>query len=219
MSATELLQLTLNQMQNRDEIRKYQLALPLKGSLNASNEWSEDYVSNPILNRFSNAKFVDNSLYDASFLDVDDKEYLTNFQVSRLIAILPTPILNLFPVEKDLKDKVLSQGYGDTLHFLATGRQSALGGFRVTHFTGIGMGSIGFSYLLLLFCSLIIIYAFVDSHSICNYRHQFENCAPILSIVAVTQVYQWLTISNSTSLTALVAFPLRPFSSLFYYLH
>jgi hypothetical protein len=209
-SPIELIQLTIGEMNNRDEIRKYRLLRSNSGRVSRSG-WSEEYLSNPILNRFANAKYVDNSLYDSSFLDEDDKEQLTNLQISRLIAYLPTPILNLFSVDNDFKTKVLSQGYGDTLHYLATGRASVLGGFRVTSFIGVGKGSIGDLYLLVLFFSLIIIYAFVDSHVMYNYRDYSSLIVPTFSIIAITQIYDWLSIAKTTSLTALIAFPFRSF--------
>ena len=209
-SPTELIQLTISQMNNRDEISKYRL-LRLNSGKISSTGWSEEYLSNPMLNRFANAKFVDNSLYDASFLDENEKQQLTNFQISRLIAYLPNPIINLFSADNNFKAKVLSQGFGDTLHYLATGNPSVLGGFRTTNFIGMGKGSIGYLYLLLAFFSFIIIFIFVDSHSICNHLYHSSLIAPTFSIVAITQFYYWLTIAKTTSLTALVAFPLRSF--------
>ena len=204
----ELLQLTLSKFEDRESIRTFRknTLSPIQAGI-----WDENYLDNPIVARFAVVKYVDNSLEDALRLNDEDKRALRGFHFSRLIAILPQPILSVLPVDTNLKAEVASHGYGDMLHFLATKQRNILGGFRSSHFIGQGMGSIGLWYLIFFFVAMIIIYAFVDSHVIYTSSMNSEAVVPTFSIVAALHLYQWFTIATSTSLNAIVSFPLREF--------
>ena len=202
----ELLNLTLDQFQDREAIKRYRLASSESGF---TSEWSENYVSNLFLARFANAKFPDNSLENASRLTPAGRDEMAIFQWWRLLAIFPGPVLSVLGVPEATKREVTSYSFGDKLFALASGSQYALGGFRTGHFFGTGMAGFGFGYLLILLAGLLLVFPLVDAHALVP-TYTFS-AAPLVSVVAITQFINWFTFSNAESVAELLAVPLRGF--------
>jgi len=206
VSPAELLDQTITQFQDRQAVTSYRLATAEVG---LTSDWSENYVSNLFLARFSNAKFPDNSLENASSLLPSQRDEMAAFQWLRLLAILPGPVLSLLGVPEETKLEVNSFSFGDKLYNLASGSQYALGGFRTGHFFGTGMAGFGFSYLVILLLGLCLVFPLVDAHALAKVGGSFA--PPLISVVAVTQLIGWFTFSNAESVTSVLAFPLRGF--------
>lgn len=203
--AAELASETFAQLSDRKQIQRFrQLTL----NANSSFKWSEEYVSNPFLSRFSNAKFPDNSIVNANMMDENAKKEFTDFQLWRVVSLLPSPLLSELGIPISVKEEVTSVSIGDKLFYLSSGLKSALGGFRTGHFFGTGKASFGFGYLFILVVSLLSIFSLVDSHSI---FFAGKLGMPFISIVAITQLISWFTFSNYESVITLLSFPIRQF--------
>jgi hypothetical protein len=206
-SPAELLDLTITQFQDRQAVTRYRLATAEVG---LTSDWSENYVSNLFLARFANAKFPDNSLENAARLSPSQRNEMAAFQWWRLLVILPGPVLTLLGMPEETKKELTFFSFGDKLYELASGSQYALGGFRTGHFFGTGMAGFGFGYLGILLLGLLLVFPLVDAHSLVAACGS-NTTSPLLSAVAITQLIGWFTFSNSESVTALLAFPLRGF--------
>jgi len=194
ISAAELVGETLNQFQDRDAISRFRL---LMSEIDISSDWSEYYVSNPFLARFTNAKFPDNSLVNTASLLPSDRAEMASFHWLRFLSILPGPFLSLVGVSEAIKLDVNSISFGDKIYFLASGNKTALGGFRGGHFFGTGMSAFGFGYLLILFMGLLFLFPLVDAHSFIVTAGFISS--PRISVVAITQLKTWFAlIAEST---------------------
>lgn len=204
--AAELFDETLNQLQDRDAIARYRT---LTSEAGLTSDWSENYVSNPFLARFANVKFPDNSLENSARLSPEAGEEMAQHHLIRLVSTLPTPVLNLFGFDQSIKEEVLGYSFGDKLYSLSLGLSDVMGGFRTGHFFGSGMAAFGFSYLLFFLFSLLIVFPLVDSHAFVSRRSM--DVAPLISVVAITELINWLTISNAQSVVELIQFSFRGF--------
>jgi hypothetical protein len=206
VSPAELLDQTFTQFQDRQAVTRYRLATAEVGLI---SDWSENYVSNLFLTRFTNAKFPDNSLENASRLLPSQRDEMAAFQWLRLLATLPGPVLTLLGVPEGTKQEATSISFGDKLYYLAYGNRYALGGFRTGHFFGTGMAGFGFGYLVILPLGLLLAFPLLDAHALVEVGG--SSTTPLISAVAITQLIGWFTFSNAESVTALLAFPLRGF--------
>jgi hypothetical protein len=206
LTPAELLDQTFREFQDREIIRAYRIA---SSEIGTTSEWSETYVSNLFLARFANAKFPDNSLENAARLSPAAGEEMASYQWWRLLAILPTPVLNQLGVPDSIKEEVTSYSFGDKLFSLASGSLYALGGFRTGHFFGTGIAGFGFAYLLILLAGLLLVFPLVDAHALIVQRS--SDAVPLISVVAITQLIDWFTFSNAESVVTVIAFPLRGF--------
>ncbi|AHM62215.1 hypothetical protein D770_19830 [Flammeovirgaceae bacterium 311] len=152
---TELIALTLEAYQDKEAIRLYRLA-----GITQEREWDEQYMDNLFLARFSNLKYNDASLVEASKLCEIDPS-LFDFTIDRFWATLPQPAINVLGLNLD-KSVVTSYSFGDYLHYKAGAGPGALGGFRTGHFAGTGMAAFGYWYLLLLGVGMLPVYWMFD---------------------------------------------------------
>ncbi|QNI66418.1 hypothetical protein [Synechococcus sp. BMK-MC-1] len=204
ISAAELLTYTLDSFQNKDALAEKRFIDRSTGA-----DWDETYISNIFLARFANAKYPDNSLENAARLSSAARDEMASYQGLMLLSTLPTPLLSLVGVSASEKLEINSYSVGDKLYHLASGSPYALGGFRVGHFSGTGMAGYGFAYLGLLLVAMVLIFPLVDSHALTTVHGSV--LSPQISVVAITQLFAWLTISNTGSVVLLLAFILRGF--------
>ena len=192
---------TIKLLQHRDDIQKFRDSM---FDFNLNRAWSESYVNNVFLARFSNAKFPDNSLVSALALTQSDQTEIANFQMLRLLSFFPQPILDLFSISPEVKKSVQQNSIGDELFFLENRSKYVLGGFRTSHFIGSGVAGFGYFYLAILFFVLIPIYMLVDAQAL-GVMHR----SPIISAFAITQLTAWFTLSNNESVVSFVGFVIR----------
>jgi len=207
--AVELAQLTLDALQDRSGIESYRQR---QYERLASTTYDESYVNNPLLSRFANLKYPDLSLIDASGIppgSTSEKEY-RKFQFQRMLVELPAPLLTLFGMSANEKDKILRPSWGDKLHGLSLG-VTEVGGKRVTHFFGTGKVGFGLLLYVLIPISLLLPFSLIDAHSHIDMSMSQGFIPPRFSIVAITQLYGWLTFSNYATATDFLVFPIRAF--------
>lgn len=206
ISPSELLDQTMTQFKDRQAVSRFRLAT---AEVSLTADWSENYVSNLFLARFSNAKFPDISLENAAQLSPAQRDEMAAFQWWRLLAILPKPVLSLLGVPEEIKSEVTSYSFGDKLYELSSGSEHALGGFRTGHFFGTGMAGFGFGYLVILLLGFLLVFPLVDAHALVATGGPYTT--PLISAVAITQLIGWFTFSNAESVIGTLAFPLRGF--------
>jgi hypothetical protein len=206
LSPVSLVEQTLQQMEDRLAIERFRSQAR---EIAFVSDWSENYVSNLFLSRFSNAKYPDNSLENQGRISSAGRNEMLLFHWYRLISTLPAPALSLLGVSDQIKAEANSVSYGDKLYYLASGNRFALGGLRSGHFFGTGLAAFGFGYLVLLFVGFLLLFPLVDSHALM--RFDCKVSPPIISPVAITQLLAWFLVSNSESVGNMIAYPLREF--------
>jgi len=207
--AIELVQLTLDVLQDRPAIQAFRQSDFERGLTEDSS--SASYIDNVFLTRFSNLKYVDNSLVDASDIPPGspaEKEF-REFQSKRILTELPAPLLTIFGMTAAEKDRIGQPSWGDMLYSLSIGKME--GGKKTTHF--LGTGTVGFGILLyfLIPLSLLLSFAFIDAHSEIGMYTPLNLVPPRLSIIGAAWLYNWFVLSNANSATELMLYPTRAF--------
>lgn len=121
VSSLELIEITLSNFQDKTliEDRRRRDAAILTG------EYNENYVDNPILARFVYTKFVDVNMTNALLLSDGQAQDVRKSAWARVLALLPTPVIQYFNIDVDKTDLGFSSG--DIYSYIARGVQ--LGGF------------------------------------------------------------------------------------------
>lgn len=188
---TELIALTLEAYNNKEAIRLYKIA-----GITQEREWDEQYMDNLFLARFSNIKYNDASLKEASKLNDTDPD-MFNFTMDRLWSTLPQPALNLLGLEVD-KATVTSYSFGDFLHYKAGAGTGALGGYRTGHFAGTGMAAFGLWYLFILGLGIIPVYFIFDKLVYKKPVGRFSGASPsaplfsFCALLSLTSIFMFL---------------------------
>lgn len=121
-SKLEFIEETYLAFQNKSGLQAYRD----QGSVSAlAGSYDETYLSNPVLNRFSETKFHDNMLFFSSSFSDADREEVIRQNKTKLLMVLPQPVLDA--LEIDLKKYLNQYSLGDVYVNAATG--SPLGGF------------------------------------------------------------------------------------------
>ena len=151
----ELVSLTLRAYNDKEAIRLYKLA-----GITEERDWDEQYMNNLFLARFSNLKYNDASLVEASKINETDPS-IYNYTIDRLWVTLPEPALDFLGIEVD-KRTVNTCSFGDYLYYKAGAGATSLGGYRTGHFAGTGMAAFGWWYLLILGLGMMPVYFLYD---------------------------------------------------------
>lgn len=159
ISYSELISQTLIAYGDKEAIKNYRLND--KNAKVDKTDWNEVYVDNIIIARFSNLKFNDISLVQASRIEEKDPEMM-RFTIDYVWATLPQPFLDALGVEID-KVMLKTVSFGDYLYYRAGAPAETLGGYRSGHMAGVGMAAFGWWYLLILGLGIIPVYALFDS--------------------------------------------------------
>lgn len=164
LSTTDLLKETLYTYQD-DELmsRLKKVDIEINNDQYLSTKiWSEDYLSNSVLNRFCNLKISDACLYHASNIGYQNDMMQADF-LNQLAALCPNVLLKLFGIEYSTKLETASYSITDYLYSLSVNDNSVRGGFRIGSMPGVGMAIFGYWYLLLIIPLFIILFAMFDS--------------------------------------------------------
>jgi hypothetical protein len=121
VSSLELIEITLSNFQDKTliEERRRRDAAILNG------EYNENYVNNPIFARFVYTKFVDVNMTNALLLSDGQAEEVRKTAWARVLALLPTPVIQYFGIDVDKTDLGFSSG--DIYSYIARGLE--LGGY------------------------------------------------------------------------------------------
>lgn len=157
MSAVELMK---NQVSSID----FSESLERTSALSSYAEgWDETYVDNFLLNRYCNMRITDQTLYYAMQLDGWDtigNNKMRNAFYDRVLATLPTPVLNFFSIHIDKSNLQYSEG--DYLYAEAT--QSPLFvGYRVASHLALGLATFGLFYFPIQFFLLLLSFYLLDT--------------------------------------------------------
>lgn len=118
-SPTEQMEATFERFLDKESLYKYELYLNSKSKSEQFDiSWDENYVHNPVLGRFIQIKFDDNSffrvLHSSSYALADLKEV----SINKMIALIPEPILQLLGIDINKKE-INSYSIGDIIETLS----------------------------------------------------------------------------------------------------
>lgn len=120
--------------------------------------YDEYYVANPVLARFVNTKFHDNSLYFESKLNDRAEDELADTTIDLFWTILPDVVLKYFDIK--IAKKKMEFSMGDYLYHQATG--GALGGYKYGSIFAHGIGLFGRFFTLVYFCICLLSFWILD---------------------------------------------------------
>ena len=126
---------------------------------NYQSGWSETYISNEFMERYCNLKVIDMSIYYVEKLGYCNRQ-VTNYTKDYMLALLPTPVLQLLHIDLDKKQMGLSPG--DYIYGLYTGN-NYLGYFRVFSHVASGLAIFGLSFFLIMIPFYWIFWILINS--------------------------------------------------------
>lgn len=177
----ELIEITLSNFQDKALIVERQH----RDAIISGDEYNENYVENPILARFVYTKFVDVNMTNALTLSDGQAAELRSSTWDRVLAMLPTPVLNYLHIDIDKTDLGFSSG--DIYSFLARGLD--LG--RYTTGSEVPDGLVIFGSFFWVFLSAMALIQFIvyDGFSIVDEQGRFRigaialiNLVPIFTL-------------------------------------
>ena len=157
VSSLELIDITLANFQDKNLIedrRRREAAI-------SGGDYNENYVSNPILARFVYTKFADVNMMNALSLSDAQAAEIRKSTWTRVLAMLPTPILNLLHIEVDKTDIEFSSG--DVYSYIARGLE--LGSYTTGSEVPDGLTIFGFLFWPVLSVLLLIQFIVYDAMS------------------------------------------------------
>lgn len=166
-------------------------------------QWSEDYIDNPFIARFVNIKFDDNCLVRIHRFTEDDMRLLKEMNNNKLLALLPSPILNTFGLSVD-KLFVNSFSTGDYIDYLANGSQ--LQGKKTGSLLVHTYALFGYWSIITLF--LLVYFSFRLYSVILNKKEGANNSIVIPTFALIMPWFFYLS-TNPESYTNFMAFFLR----------
>jgi len=173
-------------------------------------DYNETYISNPIFARLITTKFHDNAIYYAGFLNQNQTNSVRRTSESKIVALLPTPLIKLLGL--DIEKKGLEFSMGDYIYYLVSGR--GLGGYRTGSPVAHGLVLFGPLFYVIMFFVALVAYSIADSFF-------FETGAKtIFSPLILILIYNLFSLFNGDSAVDLFSFFLRtlPQNILFYIL-
>jgi len=165
LPALQFLARTIDVYSNNDE-----LELVKNRSFNTNaltqfsgHEWNESYLNNIVLNRFSNLKISDNSMFYAKDIGYQN-EYMQEEILNQIYAFIPNIFLSFTSVDQEIKILTGRHSIGDALYGLSmTNSISDYGGAVITAMPGVGMAIFGYWYLVIIIPLFIVIFTMFDS--------------------------------------------------------
>lgn len=159
ISKQELFQRTLGLYLDKEELAQQKKIYDFNQVIINKNKegWSEDYLNNFALNRYSNIRISDLTLYHANRVGFENKHMQRDF-IDRIIKLFPAPILNFFQIKAD-KDYIYSRG--DYLYALSN-QTPIFAGLRVTSHLADGLATWGYWYFIIQFILFYINFLLID---------------------------------------------------------
>ncbi|MCP4991877.1 MAG: hypothetical protein GY928_39215 [Colwellia sp.] len=194
VSGFELATQTIQIFFNRDELNNYKDNLRHR-----MGDYSETYISNPIFARLITTKFDDNMLAHSELLSDNDRVDVINITGKKIIANLPTPIINTLNLGVD-KTR-LEFSIEDYIWYLISGR--GLGGYKVGSLTAHGIIMFGGYFYILCILLFPFLFSILDAFS---YRHDKTH---FFSPVVLILIYKFHTILYSGPIDKMLSFFIR----------
>ena len=205
VSRSELLDNTIETMQNDKLMEKLRnTSIEVQDNVfSYSRGWDETYLNNFMINRYGNARVIDQTLYYANKIGYGNEKMQKSF-FEKTLAIYPLPFLSVVGVTIDKEE--LEYSPGDKLYFTGTHTPSALGGFRVTSLVGDGLATFGYWCFPIVFVLLFLSFTLMDSLVL------FKNGTILFSTLGLINIFGFLGIfRNSISSIVPLAYILRGF--------
>jgi len=191
----EFIEATLIALFDRESLAAYkQSAL-----FSLSNQYNEIYISNPIVARLVTVKFDDNMLHFYKELPDGAAAELLTVTIGKFIALLPTPIINLFGLGINKTD--LEFSIGDFIWYLFSG--VGLGGYRTGSIIAHGLILFEWWFFVLILMLSPLLYAILDGFS---YLH---NKRIYFSPVILFASFTLFTLFNGDGLNNIASILLR----------
>lgn len=165
--------------------------------------WDESYLSNFMLNRYGNARVIDETLYYANKIGFGNKKMLDSF-VSKVYAIFPIPILSFLGIHLNKND--LEYSPGDMLYSIGNGNNYGLGGFRVTSLAGDGLATFSYWCFPILYILFFLSFKLMDCLVIVTKHNVLFSTLGLINIFGFLGMYR-----NSIGFITPVTFILRGF--------
>ena len=127
--------------------------------------YDEHYIANPLLARFVETKFHDNSFHFAGAMTSESaRDHLRKVTIDTTWAALPTPILRFLHIHVNKEDMEYSMG--DYMAYLSRG--VPLGGFKTGSMFAQGQVILGPLFPMLYLAICLLFYGFMDLLTIRN---------------------------------------------------
>jgi len=179
VSAEQTIINTFNAFQDKDRLNKIKETSKFFAIVNGYNE---AYIDNPFLSRFLNIKFFDNMFSLPSVIEGKYSNRIINITTDKLIALLPSPIINLMGLS--INKKKLEFSMGDYL--LNLEGVSFLGGFKVG--SSVAHGFSMFSYWFFIIVIPVYLLFFTIIQSLTNTDNGNIFISPIIMLI-IMQLY------------------------------
>ena len=203
LSKQELIQQTLGLYLDKEELTQQKKIYNFnRVYFNKNKEgWSEEYLDNFALNRYSNIRISDLTLYHANRVGLENRHMQKDF-TERIIKLFPTPILKFFQIKAD-KDNIYSRG--DYLYALSN-KSSIMIGLRVTSHLADGLATWGYWYFLFQFILFYIHFWLIDCFT------YYDKKRVIYSICGLIYTYHFIgRFRNANGCLSEVGFIIRGF--------
>lgn len=200
ISASEMIRATWDAWGRPDLIKK--LRNTDKAAM--STAYDEYYIANPMLARFVETKFHDNSLHFVGLISTEDgKARLRNYTISSLWYALPSPILSALNIT--VNKAQLNFSMGDYIVYLSRGLP--LGGQKTGSMFAQGIALLGPLFSLVYVGICLALYVLMDLLTV---RPSFG--IPSLSALAMMKIWQLFIYGiTSESLGVMFTFIVREF--------
>jgi hypothetical protein len=193
----QLLVRTFDQMQNREALQAFKVQ---RSEAAITLDPVYLYIGNAYFNVLAPGKFMDYSHVLSRRISYSGSLQMLRHDVLRLLAVLPTPFLEPFGYTSNLKLDVLTGNAADRFESFANDAPLSPG-FKVMHFSGLGIGTYGYFYLLILFVFLVLAFPVFDAHSISG--GSVGLFYPVLSIIAFASLFEWFQVPLQNSMVDL----------------
>lgn len=180
-SFTGLLERTLEIYSDKDYMNKMKKLAETDEDQISSFDWNESYVSNIFLQRVTNYRVVDATIYHADKVGYGNATMFKEF-CDRVEYMLPSPIIKIFDPSFN-KD---NYGYSamDKLYSISNG--GGLGGYKVGGDVGLGLATFGYFYFPLMFIAYFILFY------IFNNMVKIKNGSRIFPLLIMMMVYDYI---------------------------
>ena len=153
VSTGQLMLKTFDAFQNKKEIESYRR---LQQEITGTNDYEENYITNPFLTRLILTKFTDNMLSLKHIRNGRHTDVVWEVTIKTLMGLFPTPVLRFFGSKLDKEDIRFS--IGDALYAVQNG--IGLGEYKLGSSVAHGVALMGaISYLVIIPIFLIVFIA------------------------------------------------------------
>jgi hypothetical protein len=157
--------------------------------------YDEQYLPSPVLSRFIDTKFHDNTLFYGSILTDANLESLGSTTFNQIMAVLPDPVLRAFGI--NINKYEIQYSVGDYITNLSYGLP--LGGYKTGSALGQGISLFGFLFYPLYFVIALILFTLNEAQR----RIEPDGSLNICPVILISAFYLFLTGLTAESLATL----------------